>query len=389
MSNTLARIREEVEQKRAALYALLDTPREERSEDYAAKSNSLQSDLAGLAADLSAAEKADLSYNEAIRLTAQKANVEEAMNLKAATGEPQKKGISLEDFRAAMKSQGTFDGISIRQLANLKATTRADMGIDPAYEELNLKPVYRPAILDFLPSAQTTQNSVTYRRGVAQNGAAPRLESQSLAAINPTASKITDPIEAIGCFLDVSVEELQDDAQFSLVLDEMGMEVRRELAEQAIIGNGTSPNLRGITTTASPQTEVYATSRLQTTVNAMMALQTTERANPALFGFRPSDWALVYGDILSVPSSAVSFVQNGLVPLLHGVPVITDENLTSGVGMILDPSLYAVIYNQGLTIESSNSDGVKFRDLTVSYRAYVRAALKTRRLGVRLIDLTA
>jgi HK97 family phage major capsid protein len=262
------------------------------------------------------------------------------------------------------------------------------MNPDPSYQELNLKPVRRPQIIDFLPSATTDQVSVNYRRGVVTPTAAPRLENQTLAEFTQTAAKITDPIEAIGSVTTVSIEEYEDDGQFGLVLQEMAADVLRELDEQVLVGTGTSPSLRGITTTASPQTEAYATSRLNTIFVAMMSLMTTERARPNLLVFRPSDWALIHNDIVTSSYSAVQYVQNGLTPLLFGVPVALHEDLTSGVGLVMDPALYAVIYRQGLVVEQTNSNGTGFNNLQLSIRAYVRAALKTRRLGCRLIDLT-
>ena len=377
--------------------AHLEVKATDRAEDWAAKRDSLTAEVKGLTADYQSARLLEVPEDESrwkAQALAQKdrepANRVEVASAKSKNSMAESyKKMQLAILSGQSKHEvADFDiGRCISHYA--KSVTRADMGFDVGYDELNLKPVRPLQIVDFLPSAPTTLNAVNYRRGTAASGAAARSEGQTLSELSPTATQVSDPIQAIGCVLHASLEEVEDDSQWSLVLQEMANEVLRELDENVMIGNGTAPILRGITTTASPQTEAYATSRILTCLSAKASLRTTERANPGLYAFKPSDWVLISGDMLTAAYSAIDYVNNGLTPRLNGVPVIEHEDLTSGVGVVMDPSLYAVIYRQGLMVESTNANGTMFNDLTVSFRAYVRAALKTRRLGARLIDLTA
>ncbi len=392
--NTIERIQNEVEGARKSLNELLALPREKRTEDYSAKRDAILADLKGLADDYKAAQLLDLD-------SAGKAQTEEVhakfnkvgTNRVELEGKGTEGGIDYKSIRESGRKNGRievdFDLKNLFGAARKSTTNRTGMGVANSFDDLYLRPVRPPQIIDFLPSAQTVLPSVNYRRGVALTGAANRLEGQALAEVTQTASQISDPIQAIGLVMHVSMEEVEDDAQFQLVLDAMIRDTERQIDSQVMIGNGTSPNLRGITTTASPATEAYATSRLQTIINAKSNLRVTERAMPRLIAFRPSDWALIYGDIVTAAYSAVNYVNNGLQPVLFGTPVIEHEDLTSGVGAVLDTDLYNVIYRQGIVMESTNSNGVMFNDLTESYRAYARLALKTQRLGVRLIDLTS
>lgn len=389
-------IHSELEKSRAALLTHLEVKSADRAEDWASKRDSLTEQVKGLTSDYQAARLLDVPEDET-RWKA-RAEAEAKIDREAVNRVETKNGQTLLEATKGMQTailsgQGKHEapGFDLGKCIGqqIKAVTRAGMGFDVSYDELYLKPVRPVQIIDFLPSAATTLNAVNYRRGTAASGATTRSEGQTLAELSPTATQVSDPIQAIGCVLHASLEEVEDDGQWQLVLQEMANEVLRELDEQVMIGNGTAPNLRGITTTASPQTEAYATSRINTCLSAKASLRTTERATPGLYVFRPSDWVLISGDMLTAAYSAIDYVNNGLTARLNGVPVIEHEDMTSGVGAILDPSLYAVIYRQGLMVESTNANGTMFNDLTVSFRAYVRAALKTRRLGVRLIDLTA
>lgn len=391
--NTIERIQSEVEAARKQLNELLALPRESRGEDYASKRDALTANLKGLADDYKAAQLSDLDSAGKAQTIEVHANHDKVGVNRVEVEAKSNKVLDIRDIREKGRNAGRVEAdFDLKQMfgAQLKtSTTRTGMGTANSYEDLYLKPVRPPQIIDFLPSAQTTLPSVNYRRGTALTGAAARAEGQTLAEVVQTASQISDPIQAIGLVLHATMEEVEDDAQWQLVVDSMLADVFREIDEQVMIGSGTAPNLRGITTTASPQTEAYSTSRLQTIINAKAALRTTERATPGLFAFRPSDWALIYGDIVTAAYSAVNYVQGGLMPVLFGTPVIEHDDLTSGVGVVLDPTLYNIIYRQGVIMESTDSNGTMFNDLTQSFRAYARLALKTRRLGCRLIDLTS
>jgi len=396
MATTYRNIGEELREAQKSLAALVNAPKETRGEDYAAKRDALAAEIKGLSEDFAAVQLADVPEDDKGSKAQRKAEIEDAANMKAVR--PQRDIKGLKELAAILKSgkitseaEIACDVKSLMDSRLLKAaTTRTNMGLAVGYDELNIIPTRPVQILDFLPSFQTNEVALTYRRRTTPiTGAVNRAEGTALGNVSATGTQVTDPIQAIGSIFDVTLEEEQDDPSFNLVLAAMADDVLEVLDGQVMVGNGTAPNLRGITTTASPQTQTYATSRLLTCKNAQTSLRTTERANPSLFVFLPSDWDLIYSDILASPSFAVSFVQNGIAPRLHGSIVVEHEDLVSGTGVVMDPSLYAVGYRQGLTVERTNSDGVKFSDLTISYRAYVRAALKTMRLGARLIDLTA
>lgn len=395
MATTFRNIGEELRDAQKSLAALLNSPKDSRGDDYEAKREFLVAEIKGLHDDFQAVQFADVPEDDKGSKAKLRAEVENAGNRKTAAHARDVKGLRelgqmLKSGAINAETEVPFDVKALMDSRLYKATTRTDMGLAVGYDELNIIPTRPVEILDFLPSFQTGEVALTYRRRTTPiAGAVNRAEGNSLGTVSATGAQITDPIQAIGSIFDVSLEEEQDDRSFQLILNAMADDVLEVLDGQVMIGNGTAPNLRGITTTASPQTQTYATSRLHTAKVASTSLRTTERARPTLYVFLPSDWDLIYGDVLTSPSFAVSFVQNGLAPRLHGYTVVEHEDMTSGVGAIMDPSLYAVGYRQGLVIERTNSDGVKFADLTTSYRAYVRAALKTLRLGVRLIDLVA
>lgn len=398
MSTTFRNIGEELLHAKQALRTHIGTPKEKRGDDYEAKRDTLTAEVEGLAKDFNASQLADLPEDSEGSRAKARAHAEKAVNnissagasSKGLTSSPSMKKV-IEAARQGFKGSFEIPEVSAKALIDArlgKAISRTDMSVAVGYDDLYVKPTRPPQILDFLPSINSSAPSLTYRRRTTPlSGAVNRAEGNALGEIEFDAEPILVPFQGIGSIADFTIEEMQDDAAFAAILGLIADDVLEVLDGQVMIGNGTSPNLTGITTTASPQTTTYATSRLATTKKGMTALRTTERAAPGLFAFNPVDWDNIYLDMLASPSFAITYVQNGLQPRLHGVNAIEHEDLTAGTCEVMDPRQYQVVYRQGLTMESTDSDGSKFGQLVTSYRCYLRAALRVQRLGVRHIAL--
>ena len=394
---TVQKLLEQIQGAKKSLESHLSIPADQRNENYASARDGMVENLKGLQADFSAAQLADLPEDDHGSKAQRKAEVDNNAVNRVEMSQAKAKDF---DFNAKAARAGILakapsielPGVNFDAIHKMrtKAITRTDMALLPGYEGLELLAIKPPTTLDYLPSRPTTANAITFRRQTTKlANAAARSEGSSLAVSSSAATRITVPIEAVGHVFDLTIEELEDDPAMQSVLAQAVEEVWRELNEQVVAGNGTAPQLDGIVNSDGIQTQAYATSRAMSIKAGMTQLKKTERARPGVTLMDPSDFDLIIGDLIASPSFAISYIQNGLQARLWGIPVVEEEDIDEGYAYVLDPSLYYVAYRSGMMLESTNSDGVKFNELIATYRAYVRAALVMRRLGVRKVDITA
>lgn len=382
---TAHRTIEAAEKARAALAALIDTPVEDRPADYKGQVASLADELRGYSAELEAIKAADLTGEAAAKYAA--AQAQSAVVNRPHGGsakEPSAPGqlAALREW-ISTKGRGDFDtGLGAIPAMRGKAIDRANTAIAPGYEGLEALDIRPARLIDYLPMENSNASALTYRRQTTKlDAAAARAEGAALAQASFEAEAVTTPWSSIGHLFDVTVEVLDDDPQFAnLIGVQAPAGVIRQLDQDALIGSGTAPVMRGILNTSGIQTQAKSSdSRMLAIKKAMTKVRVNALANPGLISLHPNDWDEIIGDLITGSVNSVINYQAGLNPRLWGLPVVENEVHTEGTGMVIDPSFWPLVMRQNLMIESTNSSGVKFDSLIDTYRAYVRAALKASR----------
>jgi len=123
----------------------------------------------------------------------------------------------------------------------------------------------------------------------------------------------------------------------SFIQNEMFYGIQSALDGQILSGNGTAPNLRGITATAGIGVVTTGTDALARTRTALTSIQQADLV-PDAYVFTPSDWAKVEGVAMSqfAANSGVGSPVDGMTRTLWGVPVVVSTSLSNGTALLGD-----------------------------------------------------
>lgn len=237
-------------------------------------------------------------------------------------------------------------------------------------------------VRDILNTGVATGNTVHYTRELTfTNNAAETAEAAQKPETVLTFEGVDTPVRTIAHFLKVSKQVLDDAPALQSYIDRRlryGVEIRME--QQIINGNGTSPNLSGMLdsgnftslTAASGDTDFDFANKAKYKV-----IESDYMADYYLIN--PADWGVMErikttdGEYIG-STSAIGYLQNGLVPTLWGLPVIASNSVPQGtlIAGARDASMFW--QRQGTTVEifDQNEDDVEKNLLTV--RAEARGA---------------
>lgn len=230
-------------------------------------------------------------------------------------------------------------------------------------------------ILDVLNTGVATGNTVHYTRELSwTNNAAETREAAQKPESVLTFEGVDVPVRTIAHFLKVSKQVLDDAPALQSYIDRRlryGVEIRAE--QQVVNGNGTSPNLSGLLdtgnftslTAASGDTDFDFANKAKYKVIESDYMADYYLINPADWGrmerLKTTDGEYIGG------TSAIGYLQNGLVPTLWGLPVIASNSVPAGtlVAAARDASMFW--QRQGVTVEifDQNEDDVEQNLLTI------------------------
>jgi HK97 family phage major capsid protein len=255
-------------------------------------------------------------------------------------------------------------------------------------------------ILDRLNSVTTSAPSITYvRENVFTNSAAETAEAGQKPESSLTLTEVTEPIQTIAHWIKITKQLASDNTALSAYIDtRMTYGVLLRLENQLISGNGTAPNISGLTKSGNFTAHGYTAANLTSaglTNNRFdligATIGDTQAADyPAdTILVNPSDWwkmrlakdttgAYMFG----VPGSAVA--QD-----IFSLPVVVSPAVPAGKVIIASLSQAAVFYQrEGVVIEMSDSDSDNFTKNLVTIRAEMRGALAVERpAAIRYGDL--
>jgi len=244
---------------------------------------------------------------------------------------------------------------------------------------------FRPLrLLDIIPRGVASSNQVHYTRELAfTNNAAEAAEGAQKAESVLTFESVDVPVRTIAHTIKVSKQILDDAPALQSYIDtrmRYGVDLRVE--SQIINGNGTSPNISGLLDSGNytAATLVTADNNFDLT-NRMKYQVVSSDYMPDYFLMNPADWGEIErtkrsgSDAAYVGAgNAVSYVNNGLIPVLWGLPVVVSASVPSGsvICMSTAATMYWSRQNTVVEIFDQNEDDVEKNLLTI--RAETRGA---------------
>lgn len=315
---------------------------------------------------------------------AQKSAVQAKASVKKTMGQAFSESDPWKSFQMGASSKARFE-FQANTITGETASTPVDT-ITPFGRMAGIVPgaTRQLTILDFIPQGNTNEAAVEYTREASfVNNAAETAQAATKPESDMTFGLNTAPVATISHCIPVSKQVLSDAPMLSSYIDgRMAYGVRLKLEQQILNGNGTAPNLRGIL--AAGNSTVVAvgddTNAFDYT-NSLKARVEVAEYIPDFYFVNPLDWSAIEkikkstGDASYVGADgAVNYINNGLQPLLWGLPVIKSNSVPAGTVIAGSRDAMMLWNRQGVTIDVSESDGNNFRTGLLTVRAEMRAA---------------
>lgn len=240
-------------------------------------------------------------------------------------------------------------------------------------------------VLDLLPRGVASSNTIHYTREASwTNAAAETREAAQKPEATLTFEAIDEPVRTIAHFIKVSKQVLDDAPALQSYIDQrLRHGVLNRAEAQVIAGNGTSPNLQGMSATGNhTDLTVVSGDNDFDAINRAKYQVIAGDYTPNLILINPADWGRmertktgVSGDSRYLGADGViGYLQGGLVPTIWGLPVVASNNVTAGNFFAMSTDAVMFWERQGVTVEifDQNEDDVEKNLLTV--RAEMRGA---------------
>jgi HK97 family phage major capsid protein len=254
-------------------------------------------------------------------------------------------------------------------------------GIVPgAFRMLNL--------LDFVQTGNTISNQIEYTRELLwTNDAAEQNEGLQKHESSLTFELITEPVRTIAHFIKASKQILDDAPMLVSYIDRrMSHGVLQRLQNQMINGNGSTPRLAGLSaagrytafTPTSGDTRFDSVNVAKYNIISRDYQPNFVLMNPVDFGKmeRTKAGALgtAQGAYAGGDGGAMSYINNGIVPMVWGLPVILSNEVASGKFFVGDSNQFQLFVREGVVVEMFEQDDVNVQKNLLTIRAEMRAA---------------
>jgi HK97 family phage major capsid protein len=241
-------------------------------------------------------------------------------------------------------------------------------------------------IRSIIPQGSTNSDVVRFvKESGYSDGSANKAEGATLGQTDFDMAADNNTVEKIGAYLRISEEMLADTPQLtSYISARVPAKLLAKEDDQILNGNGTSPNLSGITVDAADFDEsssaqfyqsVESANELDVIVAALNQLALKEyQADKILL--HPTD----FHKILLLKDSNNRYLKDqvyaGLQPTLMGVPVIINTAMTAGSFLLGNFSQGTQLWiRDNVSVEFFREDGTNVRDGFVTVRCVERVAL--------------
>lgn len=290
--------------------------------------------------------------------------------------------LSESEMKGLFDAARTKSRFRVETKAPMSAGTLLPAQLLPGIVGLAHEPV---RILDYIPASPMAGPSIEFISHTATTGAAAAVTAGTAKPeIGFTTIQTILPAVKIAGWCSVQDETLGDFGAFAQYLS---MELQRALVDaenaQVLNGNGTAPNMLGISTTSGLLTRAVGTptspaTALDVVEMAISDLRTGATfTTPDLLVLNPADWS----KLRRVKDLQGRFLLNsdptqGESDSIWGIKVLPTTSMTAGTGLLGNFAIGAQAFlRQGPTIEASNSDGSDFVANITKYRIEERVAV--------------
>ena len=228
----------------------------------------------------------------------------------------------------------------------------------------------RTFLIDLLPSINVSTGSVEVVQDQSPladlaNAATEVAEGSAKPQAGPTLAVVTEPIQTIAAWANITRQAAADSPQIQGYLDgRLRYSVKRRADAQVINGDGTSPNLSGLLdrtginayTAPGAGTEDTATS-----IRKAITLMEQDEAVPEIIVLNPADAELF--DLTNYADAGLHAVPNVAGPgarTAWGLTQVRSTAVASGTAVLIDPMAVAVLDRQQVTAYMTDSHASNF-----------------------------
>lgn len=376
-----------------AAKSIIDTAKSERramTDDERDKVRShmkTSDDLLAKIGDANADESLRKSLSETLRTDTKSGD--DAPPKYRSIGEAFVKSDAYVEALTAVKAGSRYTTKAVDTKLDLKALTTVTPRIGNVQEgPLVSLALNRPVVGDLLAQGQISGSVLSYlRESAATNNAATVAEGGEKPASDLTLTRVEHGLSKIATVLDVPDEFLEDmDAARSYIDGRLSLFIQLEEEDQLLNGNGTSPNMRGILNTTGVLTEASASlaDNFAALYRAITEVRTVSLLEPDGIVINPADYQRLrlaqdandqfYG---GGPFTG-AYGNSGLVndPGVWGLRTVISPSVAAGTALVAAFAAGAQLFRKGgITVDSTNSDGDKFRSNISTIRAEERVGL--------------
>jgi HK97 family phage major capsid protein len=230
----------------------------------------------------------------------------------------------------------------------------------------------RTYLLDLLPSIQVTQGSVEYVQDQTPladlaNAAVEVAENTAKPQVGPTFAVITEATPVIAAWVNITRQTAADVPQVQGYLDgRLRYALKRRADAQAINGNGTSPNIKGLLqrTGIISYAPGSAEARYISIRHAIRLMEDVESV-PEIIVLNPADAELfdltnsATAGIHATPD-ATGGLRQGMSRTAWGLTQVHSTAIASGTAMLVDPTAVAVLDRQQVASYMTDSHASNF-----------------------------
>mgnify|MGYP000206352821 CR=1 FL=1 len=226
------------------------------------------------------------------------------------------------------------------------------------------------SIMGTVIQGQTDGASISYpKESTWVNGAAIQVEGAAKAESTLTFENVTESVKTVATHLTASKQALRNSSYMASYIDRrLSHGVRVKTEDQIVNGDGVGENMSGWLATGNHTViSPLATTDVFGLANKLKTAVELNEYEPDLFYMHPSDWSTAEtsrrsaGDNAFIAASgAVTYVNNGLTPLLWGLPVVTSKTIPEGTLICKSRDADMYFNEDNLTVTMSDSHGDNF-----------------------------
>jgi HK97 family phage major capsid protein len=289
-----------------------------------------------------------------------------------------------------MESDGVksfLDGTSSRARVEVKNTILNSGNASSTHDQLAgvVPGAFRQlTVMPTVMQGSAASNTIFYsKESNWVNGAASQVEGNAKAEATLTFEEVSEPVRTIAHFIKVSKQALDDSTFLSSYIERrLRHGINNKVEDQVINGDGTGVNLSGwLATGNNTVISPLLTVDFFGLANKLKMSVIANDYEPSYFYANPADWGAAEtarrasGDNAFVAASgAVAYVNNGLTPMLWGLPVVLSNNVPAGT--LICKSAEADMYasREGTVVEMFEQDSDNVTKNLVTVRAETRGA---------------